>query len=129
MQSSPLCNLLQSYNWAAVKSNWDHLHCGLYKNDTLCATALVLIKALPFGFTMMYIPRGPILDYDDPEVIKQFFDGLKKSDAAIKRCLSKWIRALKSESIRLPIRPDQETATKNTCSRSKTPARFSRATP
>ncbi len=78
VQSSPLCNLLQSYNWAAVKSNWDHLHCGLYKNDTLCATALVLIKALPFGFTMMYIPRGPILDYDDPEVIKQFFDGLKK---------------------------------------------------
>lgn len=72
----------------------------------------MLIKALPFGFTMMYIPRGPILDYDDPEVIKQFFDGLKKSDAAIKRCLSKWIRALKSESIRLPIRPDQETATK-----------------
>ena len=42
------CNLLQSYNWAKVKNNWDHLYTGVYKNNELVATGLVLIKRLPF---------------------------------------------------------------------------------
>lgn len=78
VQDSPLCNLLQSYAWAQIKSNWDHFHAALYKDDQIVAAALVLIKSLPAGFTMMYIPRGPILDYDDPDVLREFFAALKK---------------------------------------------------
>ena len=41
------CNLLQSYNWAKVKSNWDHMYTGVYKDNVLVATGLVLIKRSP----------------------------------------------------------------------------------
>lgn len=73
----PLSNLLQSYRWADIKSNWDHLHTGVYKDGKLAATALVLIRHLPAGFTMFYIPRGPIMDYDDQLLVDFFFRALK----------------------------------------------------
>ena len=72
------CNLLQSYNWAKVKNNWDHLYTGVYKNNELVATGLVLIKRLPLSFCMYYLPRGPIMDYKDKELVQYYFDQLKK---------------------------------------------------
>ena len=72
------CNLLQSYNWAKVKSNWDHLYTGVYKDGNLVATGLVLIKRLPLTFCMYYLPRGPIMDYKDKELVQYYFEQLKK---------------------------------------------------
>lgn len=74
----PLSNLLQSYNWAKIKSNWDSLHTGVYKDGKLVATALVLIKHLPAGFTMFYIPRGPIMDYHNSELVNFYIDALRQ---------------------------------------------------
>lgn len=76
--SHPLCNLLQSYNWSKIKSNWGSMHTGVYKDGKLAGVALVLIKQLPFGFTMFYIPRGPIMDYEDQELVAYYFKQLKK---------------------------------------------------
>ncbi len=73
-----LSNLLQSYNWSKIKSNWGSLHTGVYHNDQLVGTALVLIKQLPAGFSMFYIPRGPILDYDNEELVQFYIQSLKK---------------------------------------------------
>ena len=72
------CNLLQSYNWAKVKSNWDHMYTGVYKDNELVATGLVLIKRLPLSYCMYYLPRGPIMDYKDKELVQYYFDQLKK---------------------------------------------------
>lgn len=72
------CNLLQSYNWAKVKSNWDHMYTGVYRDNELVATGLVLIKRLPLSFCMYYLPRGPIMDYKDKELVQYYFDQLKK---------------------------------------------------
>ena len=69
---------IQSYNWAKVKSNWDHMYTGVYKNNELVATGLVLIKRLPLSFCMYYLPRGPIMDYKDKELVQYYFDQLKK---------------------------------------------------
>ena len=77
-QSSPLCNLLQTSDWAKVKDNWDHAIVGVYDDQTLIASAMVLIKSLPLHFTMMYIPRGPIMDYENPRLVKFFFQEIKK---------------------------------------------------
>lgn len=74
----PLSNLLQSYNWSKIKSNWGALHTGVYENDQLVGTALVLIKQLPAGFSMFYIPRGPIMDYGNEELVTFFLNALKK---------------------------------------------------
>lgn len=72
-------NLLQGYSWAKIKKNWDHLHTGVYdENNKLVAAGLVLIKKLPLHFTMFYIPRGPIMDYKNEEVVTFYFAELKK---------------------------------------------------
>lgn len=74
-----LCNLLQSANWAKVKDNWDHEIVGVYdENNQLVASSLVLIKHLPFSLTMMYTPRGPIMDYQNKELVQFFMSELKK---------------------------------------------------
>ena len=62
-------NLLQSSAWAQIKNNWDNERIGFYYNDKLVASASILIKPLPLGFTMLYIPRGPIMDYHNPELL------------------------------------------------------------
>lgn len=81
-----MCNLLQSYDWAKVKGNWSHLYTGVYCENKLVATSLVLIRHLPLGFTMFYLPRGPILDYENKELLTYFFDELKKA-AKKHRCV------------------------------------------
>lgn len=74
----PLCNLLQSSSWANIKQNWDSIYTGVYEENKLVATALVLVKRLPLGFTMFYIPRGPIMDFKNIELLKYYFKELKK---------------------------------------------------
>ena len=78
VENHPYCNLLQSYNWAKVKSNWDHLYTGVYKDGQLVCAGLVLIKRLPLSFSMFYLPKGPITDYKDKEVLEFYFSNLKK---------------------------------------------------
>ena len=60
VKKSSQTNLLQSASWAKVKDNWDNERIGFYKNDQLVASASILIKPLPLGMTMLYIPRGAI---------------------------------------------------------------------
>lgn len=78
VKASPLCTLLQSSNWAKVKNNWDHQLAGAYRDGSLVASSLVLIKRLPLGFAMWYTPRGPIMDYQDGEVVAFFFKELRR---------------------------------------------------
>ncbi|GAB2024702.1 aminoacyltransferase [Lactovum odontotermitis] len=78
---STQCDLLQSSNWAKVKDNWGSEIVSVLDNnndDEIIASALVLIKKLPAGFSMLYIPRGPILDYGNPHLLAFFFDELRK---------------------------------------------------
>lgn len=79
VEKHSLCSLLQSYDWANVKENWGHLYTGVYDQDQkLVAAGLVLIKQLPLGFTMFYLPRGPILDYQNPSILRYYFSELKR---------------------------------------------------
>lgn len=78
VKSHEYCNLLQSYDWSKIKNNWDHLYTGVYKEGTLVATGLVLIRKLPFTLSMFYLPRGPILDYKNKELLQFYFKELKK---------------------------------------------------
>ena len=92
VSAHPLCNLLQSSAWAEVKSNWDHQIVGMREGTALIASALVLIRRLPLGLCMMYVPRGPIMDYTDRQMTQRFFDALKRW-AKKQRCISRWIPA------------------------------------
>lgn len=80
------CNLLQSYDWSKIKLNWDSIHTGVYNHSELVATGLVLIKKLPLNFSMFYIPKGPILDYENKDLLAFYFDNLRKI-AKAKHCV------------------------------------------
>lgn len=78
VKNSNQTNLLQSSNWAKIKDNWGSELIGFYKDDQQVASALVLIKQLPLGLTMLYVPRGPIMDYSDQELVQFVITSLKK---------------------------------------------------
>lgn len=74
----PQNNLLQSSSWAKVKDNWGNERLGVYQDQTLVAVASILIQPLPLGWTMMYIPRGPIMDYTDQALVNFVLQSLKQ---------------------------------------------------
>ena len=38
-----MASFMQEYNWANIKDNWGHFHCGLYKDDILIGVCLILV--------------------------------------------------------------------------------------
>ena len=81
-----LVNVLQSSDWEEVKSDWQHEKFGVYRGDKLLATASILIKTLPLGYRMFYIPRGPVLDYKDAKLLNFVLQSIK-SYARSKRAI------------------------------------------
>ena len=81
-----LVNVLQSSAWEEVKSDWQHEKFGAYRGDKLLATASILIKTLPLGYRMFYIPIGPVLDYKDAELLNFVLQSIK-SYARSKRAI------------------------------------------
>ena len=81
-----LVNVLQSSAWEEVKSDWQHEKFGAYRGDKLLATASILIRTLPLGYKMFYIPRGPVLDYKDAELLNFVLQSIK-SYARSKRAI------------------------------------------
>ena len=77
VKTSPQTNLLQSSDWAKIKDNWGNERLGVYQNHKLVAVASILIQPLPLGFTMLYIPRGPIMDYQNSELVSFMLQSIK----------------------------------------------------
>lgn len=87
------CSLLQSAKWAKVKDNWDSKLTALRASDgTILAAALVLIRPIRFGYTMWYLPHGPVLNdllphgfaaLENDSEVKNHSDALLPSDTAV----------------------------------------------
>ena len=77
VKNSPQTNLLQSSDWAKIKDNWGNERLGVYQDHKLVAVASILIQPLPLGFTMLYIPRGPIMDYQNSELVAFMLQSIK----------------------------------------------------
>ena len=77
VKNSPQTNLLQSSSWANIKDNWGNERLGIYQDQKLVAVASILIQPLPLGFTMLYIPRGPIMDYQNSQLVAFMLQSIK----------------------------------------------------
>lgn len=49
VKHSPLGNIMQESSWAKVKDDWTPLLCGVYEDNELVATALLLCRPLLLG--------------------------------------------------------------------------------
>lgn len=97
VKNNPKGHFLQSYLWgefAHLEKNLIPHYVGVEnaKNE-LIATALLLEKRLPLGLSYIYIPRGPVLNYNDEKLLTFFVSEIKKY-------------AKKSKSIFIKIDPD-----------------------
>lgn len=78
VSNHPQHSLLQSYNWSKIKHNWQHRYIGVYQDKELVAASLILIKILPLKQKFAYIPKGPLLDYNNLELVNFVFKEIKK---------------------------------------------------
>ncbi len=76
--SSDQNTLFQCSDWAKVKSNWRSVFTSVSEDGTIVATALVLIRRLIPGRYMMYIPRGPVMDYTNEKLVRFYMFQLKQ---------------------------------------------------
>ena len=74
VKSNKLSHFLKSYEWGQVciTRGFKPYYVGVRKDGKLLATALLLKKRLPFGYSYFYIPRGFTIDYTDSELLKFF---------------------------------------------------------
>jgi len=81
VSSNPKGHFLQSYVWgefAKLEKNLIPHYVGVVDdNDNLMASALLLEKKLPLKKSYFYIPRGPVLDYKNKELLEFLVNNLK----------------------------------------------------
>jgi len=80
VQNHKYSHFLKSYEWAEVSKlkGWIPFCVGLKENNKLIATALLLKKKLPFGYSYFYIPRGYTIDYSNYNLIEEFTKEINK---------------------------------------------------
>ena len=72
-------SLYQCHEWAELKNNWDSVFTSVTdESGEITATALVLMRRLYMNRTMIYIPRGPVMDWHNRELVLFMLDHLKK---------------------------------------------------
>lgn len=76
-QDHSLNNIYQTSYWAHVKKDWKHEYVAVKERDKMVAAAMILFRKLPLNQTMAYIPRGPIMDYDNGELVKFTLDSIR----------------------------------------------------
>lgn len=71
-------HFLQSPQWAEVKSKWDWRGIMIYRKGVLTGAMSLLIRHIPLVGSVLYAPRGPVCNREDPTVLTEFFEAVKK---------------------------------------------------
>ena len=67
-------NMMQAIEWSAIKNTWGSVRVAVSDDeDNIIAAAQVLTRK-----GLWYVPRGPILDYNNKELLEFFLTNLKK---------------------------------------------------
>lgn len=76
----PYACLSQAPAWPKVKRNWQGYFPGILNAEgtQILAASLVLIRSFPLGMRIMYVPGGPLLDFEDKESLTAFLTLLRK---------------------------------------------------
>jgi len=74
-------HLLQASRWGALKAHfgWGVERVVLIDGDAIIAGAQVLYPSLPFGLTLAYVPKGPLVDWRDERVVGTLLAALRQA--------------------------------------------------
>ncbi|MCL4488729.1 MAG: peptidoglycan bridge formation glycyltransferase FemA/FemB family protein [Chloroflexi bacterium] len=83
--ASPEGHLLQTTPWGALKSRfgWQVERVALCSGKRIVAGAQVLYRSFPLGQTLAYVPKGPLVDWNDDRAVSAVLAALR--DAAHRR--------------------------------------------
>lgn len=70
-------HFMQSPVWAGVKTCWDWRGIIVYRQKRIVTSMLVLIRRLPFGFSFLYAPRGPVCNRMEQAAWIELMDALR----------------------------------------------------
>ncbi len=81
LASHPAGSLLQSWEWGTLKErhHWEAVR--LLARDgvgRVCGAASVLCRTLPVGGAILYLPRGPVLNFRDSRVLDAMTTALRR---------------------------------------------------
>lgn len=69
VRSHPLRAVSQDPRWGIVKNDWGQEAVYLEDDGQIVAAMTLLVRRLPGGFSVLYAPRGPLVDWDDKDVV------------------------------------------------------------
>ncbi len=88
----PGAHILQTWEWGQFKSSygWQPLpHNWRDENDQIFASALVLKRSIPGGLSVLYVPRGPLVNWGNVAQSQQVLQDLQ---ILAKKCGSIFIK-------------------------------------
>lgn len=71
-------NIYQTSFWSFVKKEWRHEYVAVKKENEIVASAMILFRKLPLNLTLAYIPRGPIMDYSNEELVQFTLNAIRR---------------------------------------------------
>lgn len=73
-------SFLQTTAWSEVKNKWgwSSRRVGIESNGTLVAGAQLLFRTLPLGFSIAYIPRGPLLFSENSAIMAHLWQAIHR---------------------------------------------------
>lgn len=69
VRSHPLRAVSQDPRWGIVKDDWGQEAVYLEEDGRIVAAMTLLVRRLPGGFSVLYAPRGPLVDWDDKDLV------------------------------------------------------------
>jgi lipid II:glycine glycyltransferase (peptidoglycan interpeptide bridge formation enzyme) len=78
---APAFALMQSYEWGEFKEKlgWKTIRLAVQRQGQITAAAQLLIKSAPFGlFSLGYVPRGPLVDWEDETTVTTLLNALHR---------------------------------------------------
>ncbi|MDO5739210.1 MAG: peptidoglycan bridge formation glycyltransferase FemA/FemB family protein [Ornithinimicrobium sp.] len=69
VRSHPHRALTQDVRWGIVKDDWGQEAVYVEEGGRIVSAMTVLVRRLPGGFSVLYAPRGPLVDWDDEHAV------------------------------------------------------------
>ncbi len=81
---APNGHLLQTSHWGHFKSaaGWQTARVCVGTGSTILAGALMLVRRLPLGLRLAYVPKGPVGPWWEPEIARRLFPALDQAAQA-----------------------------------------------
>ena len=66
--------ITQDLRWGIVKDDWGQEAVYVEEDGQIVAAMTLLVRRLPGGFSVLYAPRGPLVDWDDKAMVRRIVD-------------------------------------------------------